>query len=150
MHQSKEGNPSRYANALLTQCGPRKTIMREYMHQVEETIARAVDERMSRMEMLQIVEDRKCRERDRTRPAETIHPYLTVSCEAGAGGSEVARLTAERLGWKYFNRELLDCVARMSHVPPELLESMDEKGHSWIADIFGHLFEPTGFHSSNM
>lgn len=52
---------------------------------------------------------------------------ITVSREYGAGGGEVARQLAERLGWELLDRELLHQAAAIQHVPDAEIEAMDEK-----------------------
>jgi cytidylate kinase len=60
---------------------------------------------------------------------------ITVSREYGAGGGEVARLLAERLGWDLLDRELLHQAAAIEHVPDADLERLDEKALT-LADRF--------------
>ncbi len=54
-------------------------------------------------------------------------PCLLVSRECGSGGSRIAGLAAERLGWQVFDREILDQIAQLAHVRRQLLETVDEK-----------------------
>ena len=42
---------------------------------------------------------------------------ITITREYGAGGGEVARKLAERLGWELLDRELLHQAAEIEHVP---------------------------------
>jgi cytidylate kinase len=60
---------------------------------------------------------------------------ITVSREYGAGGYEVARRLAERLGWELLDRELLHRAAAVEHLPDAELERLDEKAVS-LADRF--------------
>jgi cytidylate kinase len=60
---------------------------------------------------------------------------ITVTREYGAGGYEVARRLAERLGWKLLDRELLHRTAAVEHLPDAELERLDEKAVS-LADRF--------------
>lgn len=70
-----------------------------------------------------------------------IHPYVAVSREAGAGGGEVSRLVAERLGWNCMDRELLDFMAEKYHLPHGALEIVDEQKRNWLHDLFGYWLE---------
>ena len=54
-------------------------------------------------------------------------PCLLISRERGSGGSRVARLAGERLGWQVFDREILDQIAELAHVRLQLAESVDEQ-----------------------
>ena len=60
---------------------------------------------------------------------------ITISREYGAGGGEVARKLAKRLGWEVLDRELLHQAAEIEHVPDAELERLDEKAIS-MADRF--------------
>jgi hypothetical protein len=55
---------------------------------------------------------------------------ITVSREYGAGGYEVARGLAEKLGWELLDRELLHRAAAVEHLPDAELERLDEKAVS--------------------
>jgi cytidylate kinase len=52
---------------------------------------------------------------------------ITVSREYGAGGGELARRLAERLGWELLDRELLHQAAAVEGMPDAEIEAMDEK-----------------------
>ena len=67
-----------------------------------------------------------------------IGPYLTISRESGAGGSRIARLVGEAVGWEVLDRELLECVAERYHTSPAMLELVDETTTNWITEIFGN------------
>ena len=71
-------------------------------------------------------------------PATGIGPYLTISREAGAGGSRIARLVGEAVGWEVLDRKLLECVAERYHTSPAVLELVDETTTNWITEIFGN------------
>lgn len=60
---------------------------------------------------------------------------ITITREYGAGGGEVARRLAERLGWELLDRELLHQAAEVEHVPDAELDRLDEKAVS-MADRF--------------
>ncbi len=52
---------------------------------------------------------------------------ITISRQYGAGGSEVARLVAERLGWSVVDNEIVDRVARRAGLTPEIVAEQDER-----------------------
>ncbi len=66
-----------------------------------------------------------------------IHPYIAISREAGADGGRLSRLLAEKLGWKTFDRELLDYIVEHFDVPRIALEFVDETVSSWFHEMFG-------------
>lgn len=73
-------------------------------------------------------------------------PVITISREMGSGGKPIANLTAKRLGkqWKVFDQEIIDEIAKQSHLEKELIKSIDEKRlplvDELIAEIFGRRF----------
>lgn len=52
---------------------------------------------------------------------------ITISRQYGAGGSEVARLVADRLGWSVVDNEIIDRVARRAGLTPEAVAEQDER-----------------------
>lgn len=54
-------------------------------------------------------------------------PCLLISRECGSGGAEIARLAGERLGWQFYDREIVDKIAQLAHARQHLVESVDEK-----------------------
>jgi len=74
------------------------------------------------------------------RPA-NVGPYLAISREAGTGGSRIARLVGEMIGWEVLDRELLEGMAERYLTSP-VLELAEENNNHWIPDIFGHWIYP--------
>ncbi|OAI46926.1 hypothetical protein AYO44_01735 [Planctomycetaceae bacterium SCGC AG-212-F19] len=60
---------------------------------------------------------------------------ITISRDYGAGGSEVAKALADRLGWELLDRELLHKAAAIEEVPDAELERLDEQAVG-LADRF--------------
>lgn len=60
---------------------------------------------------------------------------VTVGREFGCGSGEIARRLSERLGWKLFDRELIDEIARVAHVDPKTARRCDEHVDSWLHRI---------------
>lgn len=54
-------------------------------------------------------------------------PVITLSRQYASGGSEIARLVAQRLGWELVDNELVDRVARLAGLPREEVEQHDER-----------------------
>src|SRR5262245_46446792 len=61
---------------------------------------------------------------------------VAVSRQAGALGAVVARAIGQRLGWPVFDRELLERIAEQTGLRMRLLESMDEKGTTFLRECF--------------
>jgi cytidylate kinase len=74
--------------------------------------------------------------------AASIGPYVAISREAGAGGSQTSRLLGEILGWNVLDGELIECMAETYHTSPAMLELVDEKTTNSITEVFKSLREP--------
>lgn len=51
---------------------------------------------------------------------------ITISREFGSGGRSVGKLVAEQLGYRFYDRELVDKVAERSGFSPEFIEESGE------------------------
>jgi cytidylate kinase len=103
-------------------------------------ILAAAERQMQAWALTQEMETRAiCAERaaSRTQLAEQVHPYLSISREEGAGGSEIALLVGQELGWEVLDENLLDRVAERFHVSRMMLELVDETPSSWVYDVLG-------------
>src|SRR5256886_15316081 len=54
-------------------------------------------------------------------------PVITVTRQYGSGGSDVARLVAERLGWELVDNQFVEEVARRAGVPPAEVAQRGER-----------------------
>ncbi len=67
--------------------------------------------------------------------ADQPRPFsIAISREAGTRGPVVARALGARLGWKVYDQELLEMVARELHVRVKLLENVDERHVTWLQE----------------
>ncbi|HID76769.1 MAG TPA: cytidylate kinase-like family protein [Planctomycetaceae bacterium] len=97
-------------------------------------ILKAAEQQMRAWELAQRSAARSVRAHG---PQEQLGHYLTISRESGAGGSSVARLVGQRLGWEVMDKNLLDCVAERYRLSREGLEMVDETTVSWAYDLLG-------------
>jgi cytidylate kinase len=51
----------------------------------------------------------------------------TIEREYGCGGGEIAHLLAERLGWKLWDQQLTEEIARLANCPKAVVEQREEK-----------------------
>ena len=63
------------------------------------------------------------------------HRFLTLSRDEGTLGDEIARAVAQHLGWRVYDKEIVDDIASNSHVREELVRRLDEKSQSLNYDI---------------
>src|SRR2546430_9789421 len=54
-------------------------------------------------------------------------PVITVTRQYGSGGSDVARLVAERLGWELVDNQFVEEVGRRAGVPPAEVAQREER-----------------------
>ncbi|HEU5317749.1 MAG TPA: cytidylate kinase-like family protein [Chloroflexota bacterium] len=90
-------------------------------------------------------------------------PVVTVARQLGAGGEQVARLVAERLGARLLDDGLLALASEQTGIPVEYFQRLDERGRSmWrspgdlfrlvplppinpdLPDVYGDRYPPTG------
>lgn len=69
-------------------------------------------------------------------PPEAPHrPMISISREYGGRGAAVAQRVADKLGFHLYGRELLDEIARETHVRRQVLESLDEHVQTAIEEM---------------
>jgi cytidylate kinase len=70
---------------------------------------------------------------------------ITIEREFGCGGSEVARLVASRLGWRLWDGELTQEIARLTRSTPQAIEKRewrtDARGYQILKDFLRGAFE---------
>lgn len=69
------------------------------------------------------------------------YPVITVSMAPGSGGSVVAQKVADLLGFDFFDRELLEVVAKSAEVTPQVLEKLEQERFSGIQDFIASLLD---------
>src|SRR5580704_14777598 len=52
---------------------------------------------------------------------------LTVEREYGSGGGEIAQLLAKQLGWKLWDQDLTEEIARLANCPKAVVEVREER-----------------------
>lgn len=60
---------------------------------------------------------------------------LTVSREFGSGGGTIAKIIADRLGWKRLDRYLIEAIANAAHVDSHEVSHYDERADPWLRQI---------------
>jgi len=69
---------------------------------------------------------------------------LTIGREFGCGSGDIASGLAERLGWKLYDRELLDEIARIAHLEPGACQRADERLDGWLHRLGKGLWNAAG------
>jgi len=52
---------------------------------------------------------------------------ITIEREYGCGGGEIAQVVANRLGWKLWDQQLTEEIARLANCPKRVVEAREEK-----------------------
>jgi cytidylate kinase len=61
---------------------------------------------------------------------------ITIEREYGCGGGDIARLVADRLGWKLWDQKLTEEIARLAHCPKAVVEAREEKNDPLYYRLF--------------
>jgi cytidylate kinase len=61
---------------------------------------------------------------------------ITIEREFGCGGSEIASLLAQRLGWKLWDHELTQEIARLTNSTPQAVEKREWKDDPAVYRVF--------------
>lgn len=69
--------------------------------------------------------------------------FITIAQQAGGESTDLPRLLAEKLNaasshsahWLTWDEELIDKVSADSHIPADLIQSLETSGHSWLDDL---------------
>jgi len=78
----------------------------------------------------------------------SVGPFVTISREAGAGGSEIARRVGEQLQWDVLDREILDVMAEKYGMPHTAVEFLDEHRAGLVEDWFTTWFTGRNYSQS--
>jgi len=73
-----------------------------------------------------------------------VEDFICVSRMVGAGGSDVAAMLGQRLGWPVFDRQILDVMAGDDQLRRQIYVSMDERDLTWFEDAM-RTFTDTSF-----
>jgi hypothetical protein len=111
--------------------------MKEQTHE-DPRIAAAAERQMHTWAMMEESRDRAIRRQNESRSAPPAINYVTISREAGLGGSEIGQTLGQRLGWEVFDKNLLDQVAARFHLCRRMLDLVDETQSNWVFDVLGN------------
>jgi cytidylate kinase len=69
-------------------------------------------------------------------------PFITIARDPGSGGNPIGREVAKRLGFRFYDQELLEEIAKKNKMRKEILQELDEQSRSAIQDLIHGLFNP--------
>jgi len=61
---------------------------------------------------------------------------ITIEREYGCGGGDIAQLVAKRLGWKLWDQQLTEEIARLAHCPKAVVEAREERSDPLYYRLF--------------
>ncbi len=64
---------------------------------------------------------------------------ITISRECGSEGTRLAELLAEELGFSFFDREVIQEIAKSAKISDRLLNTLDEKGLNMVEESIASL-----------
>ena len=68
-----------------------------------------------------------------------VQPFVAMSRQVGAGGSQIGHDLAARLEWPVFDQEILRLMAGDNEIRGKLYEWMDERDTSWLEQMLESL-----------
>lgn len=78
-----------------------------------------------------------------------VPPCVAIASLPGAGGEEVGRLVAERLGYGHFGREIVDQIAQRKGISETLMRGLDGQMRSLIERYVADLLRERPFNESD-
>jgi cytidylate kinase len=61
---------------------------------------------------------------------------ITIEREYGCGGGDIAKLAADRLGWKVWDQQLTEEIARLANCPKKIVQEREEKNDPLYYRLF--------------
>lgn len=95
-------------------------------------------------------EQRLARRSTHTARVAQPRPVICISREFGSLGGEIGKMAADQLSFSFYAQELVDEIAKQAHVRRKVVESLDERVQSGIAEwvserMAGGLFAPSDY-----
>jgi len=78
--------------------------------------------------------------------AEAQIPVIAVSMEPGSGGSIIAAKIAERLGFDYFHRDIVEKIAKTAKIRSKVVNSLEKERLTGVKDFISSLVEDQYIH----
>ncbi len=103
----------------------------------EDSIAQFVKQQIRKWESGPAEKDRK---------PEVRIPVITVSMEPGSGGSLVAQEVADRLGFDYFHRDIIQGIAKSAKIRASVIDTLEKERLSGIDDFIASLYKNQYLH----
>ena len=73
-------------------------------------------------------------------------PVITVSMEPGSGGSVMAQKIAERLGFSYFHRDIVEEISKTAKIRSTVINTLEKERLSGVKDFISSIIEEHYIH----
>ena len=73
-------------------------------------------------------------------------PVITIATEPGSGGSIIAQRIAERLELDYFNRDIVEKIAKTAKIRSKVVNSLEKERLTGVKDFISSLVEEHYIH----
>lgn len=83
---------------------------------------------------------------DKKAKAEAQIPVITLAMEPGSGGSLIAEKIAERLGFHWFHRDIVQQIAKTAKIRSTVINTLEKERLSGIKDFVSSLMEDQYIH----
>ncbi len=103
-------------------------------------VAAAAERQMRRQLFVKSLEQHSEARAEPTAEATKYQHFIAISREAGSGGTDVAFRVGEQLGWRVFDRNVLDTISERNRAPRDMLEIVDDGHPGWFFEAFGCWF----------
>jgi cytidylate kinase len=70
-------------------------------------------------------------------------PDIVISRDPGSGGNPIAKKLTKKLGWRFFNKDLMLELSKELGIPTEELTHVDEHSRNWATDFVHSIFNPS-------
>lgn len=70
------------------------------------------------------------------------HPFITIAREPGSGGKPIGQEVAKRLKFQFFDQELIEEIAKSTHLRKSIVGKIDEKGRTALQDMMQSMINP--------
>lgn len=72
----------------------------------------------------------------------TSNPSITIARDPGSGGRPIAKIVSQKLGFDFYNKTLIEAIAKSAKRRRQIINDVDEKTRTAIQDIIHNLFNP--------
>lgn len=87
---------------------------------------------------------------DTLEPAEMpMHSIVTLSRQMGSGGEFIGYQTAKKLGFKHYDKKLVDEIANKAQMRKTQVESLDERSRNFIEECYRAIMMDSHFLTSS-